>query len=364
MAEFTSKKIVLAMDMAGCPNRCRHCWLGNPPNRHVPEETLRWVVKQFREWTTCRGEGFPHSITAMTWYREPDFAPNYRYLWELEKELSDPGEAIRYELLSIWRLSHDTGYAQWAREIGTAVCQISFFGLEENTDNFTRRLGAFQDSLLATERLLQVGIRPRWQVFLTQRLLPDLEGFIDLINKLELETRVRDMGHEFEVFVHPIAPDGEAFTIEHLRPTAEIVSKIPAYLSQKTRQHHRVSSLEECLGKTEGEWIGKLYQEDQPYAVYPETLGFMVTPQLDVFSNIGEPMPWWRLGNLKTDSVETIIHRYENDQVPGLFAHFHIPISELARNFGRQGSHYLYTRDDLILRWLRLWGENTWKNRP
>lgn len=352
------------MDMAGCPNRCRHCWLGHPPNRRVSEDTFRWVVKQFRDLIPY-GENKPFAkpLTAMTWYREPDFASNYRELWELEKELSDTGAAKRFELLSIWRLARDKTYAQWAREIGTEECQISFFGLEENTDYFTRRRGSFKDSLLATERLLDVGIRPRWQLFLTERLIPELESLVELIQTMKLEERVQAMGYEFEVFVHPVAPDGEAFNIEHLRPTVDVLSSIPSYLAEKTKQYQDVTTLEECLGKAEKDWIIELSEENESFATYPDTLAFMVTPELDVFSNLGEPMPWWKLGNLKIDGVERLMQCFENDKVPGLFANFHIPISQLAQIYGRKDSQYIYTRDGLVLRWLRMWGEEHWQIR-
>jgi hypothetical protein len=354
--------MAVIMDMAGCPNRCRHCWLGHPPNRRVSEDRLRWVVKQFRDWIRP-GEKRPFAkpLTVMTWYREPDYAPHYRELWELEKELSDTGAAKRFELLSIWRLARDEEYAQWARDIGTEVCQISFFGGEETTDYFTRRRGSFQDSLLATERLLEVGIRPRWQLFLNKRLLPELEAFVRLIQTAELEKRVRALGHEFEVFLHPIAPDGEAFHIEHLRPTVDILSAIPGYLAEKTQEYLGASTLEECLGKAEKDWIAELAKEGESFAALPPALAFMVTPELDVFSNVGEPMPWWRLGNLQAESVDEIMHCYENDQAPGLHVNFHIPVSQLAQKYGRKNSQSMYTRDDLILRWLRMWGEEYWQ---
>jgi len=170
------------VDLAGCPNRCRHCWLGNPPNRRVSRETFRDVVQQFRAWVRPgESQPFTTALGVFTWYREPDFAPDYRALWALEQELSDRGEARRFELLSIWRLAHDEDYARWAREIGAEACQISFFGLEENTDYFMRRSGAFKDALVATERLLAAGIRPRWQLFLTERAIPELEEFVELI---------------------------------------------------------------------------------------------------------------------------------------------------------------------------------------
>jgi hypothetical protein len=384
---FKSCKMVVAVDMAGCPNRCRHCWLGSPPNRRVTEETLRRVVGQFRAWMQGHhvgtqehhvgmqpGDAEPaiRSLGVATWYREPDFAPNYRQLWELEKELSDPGEARRFELLSIWRLARDEGYAAWAREIGTEACQISLFGLEGNTDYFCRRRGAFRDSLLATERLLQAGIRPRWQVFLTERLVPELDALVDLIRSLNLDltgfpkpVRSADASSDpvrstFEVFVHGVSPDGEGFNLEPLRPTVDVLSRIPPYLVEKTLQHAGKATLEECLGKAEADWLPELAEADAPFAAYPDTLAFMVTPELDVYSNLGEPMPWWRLGNLDVEGLDTIMRRYVHDEAPGLWANFHVPVSELARAYGRPESRLLYERDDLITRWLRMWAEDRW----
>jgi MoaA/NifB/PqqE/SkfB family radical SAM enzyme len=362
MPEIRSRKMVVMVDMAGCPNRCRHCWLGNSPNRRVSENTLRWIVQQFREWVRP-GESVPfvEALGVFTWYREPDFSPNYRELWELEKELSDPGEARRFELLSIWRLARDESYARWARDIGTEKCQITFFGLEENTDYFTRRRGAFKDSLLATERLLEVGILPRWQVFLTTRSVPELEDFVALIDDMRLEEQARAPGSEFEVFAHAPSPTGEAFHIEHLRPAADVLYEIPEYLAEKSMQHFDVTTLEECFGKAESDWLPDLLCDDAPYAEYPSTLGFMVTPALDVFSNVEEPMPWWRLGNLDSDGIASVMQRFQNDAVPGLDAHFCVPVSQLALTYGRKDSRLLYGRGDLISRWVRMWAESRWK---
>jgi hypothetical protein len=208
---------------------------------------------------------------------------------------------------------------------------------------------------------LEVGIRPRWQLFLTECVIPELEEFVALIHRLELDKRVRELGHEFQVFVHPVAPDGEAFNIEHVRPTVDVLASIPDYLVEKTLQHRGTSSLEECLGKAEGDWMAELLGKNEPFATYPDTLAFMVTPELDVFSNLGEPTPWWRLGNLRLEGVDGIMRCFEHDRVPGLHVNFHVPVSELAQTYGRKDSRRLYTQGDLILRWLRMWGEDYWQ---
>jgi hypothetical protein len=311
----------------------------------------------------------------MTWYREPDFAPNYRELYELEKELNR-GKATRFELLSIWRLARDESYAKWAYDVGvtdksietsvgedTKSCQITFFGMEKTTDYFTRRRGSFRDNLVATERLLEVGIKPRWQLFLTKPIIPELDDLVSLVESMNLEKRVCDIGGEFEIFIHTPGPDGEAWNIEYLRPDVDVVSQIPNYLVEKTKSHFGTSSVEATFGYAENELIEQLLNDSQPYAWQPEHLAFMVTSNLDVFSNITELTPWWRLGNLKTDGIGEIMRRFENDETEGMYAHFHIPISTLADAYGRRDNRKIYKIGDLKVRLIRQWAQSQWEKK-
>ena len=376
MPKFWSRDISVLVDMAGCPNRCRHCWLGCPPNKLVSEETIRWAIQQFKEWVyPGEQEPFADPLTVNTWYREPDFAPNYRELYELEKELNE-GKAIRFELLSIWRLARDKSYAKWARDVGntdkrpgtsmdegTQSCQISFFGMEKTTDYFTRRPGSFRDNIIATERLLEVGIKPRWQLFLTKPIIPELDDLLHLAESMNLEKRVNDIGGEFEIFIHAPGPVGEAWNIEHLRPDADVISQIPTYLVEKTKAHFGASSVKEAFGYAEDDLIPRLLDDSQPDASQPEHLAFMITSDLDVFSNIEELTHWWRLGNLKTDDVGDIMHRFENDDTPGMHAHFHVPVSTLADVYGQKGSRKIYKIGDMKERLVRQWAQSQWAER-
>jgi hypothetical protein len=160
MPSIATKKIGVALDMHGCPNRCRHCYLGFGTNRPLSDADFRWTARQFREYLKHSSTAID-SVNFSSDFREPDFSDGYRHLYELEKALSDE-EPVRYELLSIWRLAHDKEYASWAKSVRPQTCQITFFGMEETTDWFYRRKGAFKDALTATERLLEVGMKPRW----------------------------------------------------------------------------------------------------------------------------------------------------------------------------------------------------------
>ncbi len=357
MPDLKSKKIAVTMDMAGCPNRCRHCWLGHMPNGKVRSDVLEEVVGKFRKWKP-EGETEPYfdKIIVNTWFREPDFAPDYKELHALEERLGD--EVLRFELLSVWRLARDREYAKWAADIGTKACQISFFGMEETTDFFTGRKGAFKDNLTATDRLLDAGIAPRWQFFLNERNESELEAFVGLIEGLKLEERCDEIGAKFGFFAHIPAPDGEAFDLEGSRPKEGFIGSIPEYMKKKTLEHFGTGSLDEVVGRPEKDLLPELLREDEPFGKEPPLLAFMVTPILDVYSNIGELKKWWRLGNLGAEPLDAVMERFLNDDVLGLRVNFRIPVSELARRYGRKDSEFLYTGEDLIRRWMRMYGED------
>ncbi|MGN1143434.1 MAG: hypothetical protein ACI4SU_02625, partial [Anaerovoracaceae bacterium] len=75
------KKTTIALDMNGCPNRCRHCWIGHSPNGNLTEEDLKYAAAQFRPYTDC--------LEVYDWYREPDYHDDYKLRWELCEQLSD-----------------------------------------------------------------------------------------------------------------------------------------------------------------------------------------------------------------------------------------------------------------------------------
>ncbi len=331
----------VALDMHGCPNRCRHCYLGFRGSTQLSEEDLRWVAQLFRNYIR-EGQTTPfiEKLTVCSWFREPDFPEHYRQLYELEAELSD-GEPARFELLSVWRLARDKNYAKWAKKVGPDTCQVTFFGMEETNDWFHGRRGAFEDNLVATERLLEAGMKPRWQIFLTKKIIPEIGQLLKVIDQLKLRDRVKSLGEDFVVFLHTPSPDGEARRIEYLRPTIEETKSIPAELINACKKHFK----KETLWHTERELISRILGEDEtyPYAYrYPEVLWFLINYNWDVFSNIGSVEPWWKLGNLKKDTVEEIFDNFEQNHTLGLETIYSVPAKTLATHFGDSNSKVVY----------------------
>ena len=155
-----SKSLTLAVDMFGCPNRCKHCWIGHMPNRVMEENANAWLVNYFKPYF--------NSITYYSWLREPDYCDDYAQRWTRDKGLSVNSEPLRFELASFWRIVRDPHYVAFLKEVGVKKVQLTFFGMEEMTDKYTGRRGAFRESLEVTEILIANQIAPRRQAFINE----------------------------------------------------------------------------------------------------------------------------------------------------------------------------------------------------
>lgn len=361
MPKIDREQIGVAFDMQGCPNRCRHCYLGLGSNRGLAESDVRWGVSRFRDFI-CRTNTPIKKLSVATWFREPDYGDNYRQLYELESELGD-GSPNRYELLSVWRLARDRTYADWARSVGPNMCQISLAGMKEATDWFYRRKGAFDDALAATERLLDAGMKPRWQLFLTTKLLPDINKVLRLVEELRLRDRVQEVGGEFQMFMHSPGPEHEGRKIEEFRPTADQVMGLPEAILQASREHFG----RHVLWQTEATLCSEIIDDNAPEKradPLPEALWFLIRSNWDVFANIGTLEPWWCLGNMKEDSVESMIRRFEGDDVLGLQVLFHKSSTELVEHYGDPTCRKIYSdKGDLLSLYRGKHCEREWNKR-
>jgi sulfatase maturation enzyme AslB (radical SAM superfamily) len=319
-----------------------------------------WVCEQFKNYR-INGKSPFNDLEFMSWFREPDFADNYKELWELEKQLSTT-KTPHFELASIWRLVRDEFYAPWLKNLGVDCIQITFFGTEKNTDRFSGRKGTFVDIMNAIELILENGIVPRILMFPFSTTIDDFKGFERIFAEIHLEERINKLGKEFILFFHLPTPDGEAFNLEKIRIRRSEAQRLPDYFIQKTLIHFEADSIEK-LWKTEAELIPSLLKQENPLNENHQVPALMVTSDFNVYPNSGEIAPWCCLGNLKTDGVDAVMESYLNHHTLGLKMNHEMPVSYLARKYGNLRGDRLYaTSTDLVLKWFRLEGIDSLKD--
>ena len=314
--------------MYGCPNRCKHCWLGHMPNRKMEDGSDEWIENYFKPYFEC--------ICFYSWIREPDFCDDYRERWQKDLALSVDKMPERFELASFWRLVRDQQYVKFLKEVGVKTVQLTFFGLDALTDKYIGRKGAFQELLKATEILLENEIAPRWQTFIYEENKEELVALLRLSEQLKLKERCRAFGAEFNFFVHAGGCDGENRKQYEIWIEKEHIPEelIPYYLDYET-----------LLTEKDG---CELLKEDNTYNVPHNEDGIVlyVSNNYDVFFNFTHMSEEWKIGNLKTDNQEELIRRIVEEDIPALNMARRITMKELVAKYGNEQSNKAFQLED------------------
>lgn len=326
------QRLTVCLDMAGCPNRCLHCWLGHAPNGRFSPEDLRWMAQQFRP--------FARRMEVFSWYREPDFRADYRALWALEQSLSDE-KTPHFELLSTWRAVHDADYIPWLESLGVRAVQLTFFGGAAMTDRYTGRAGAYDELVSLLDPLRKHGITPRFQVFVNRENIGEMEEIVRLAQQSGLAD-----DPDFHAFVHAGSCDGANEALYPVRVTPEDVGRLPEPLVRWTEQYLH-QPIRDVFGRTEAEWAAQLLDETQPIgSPLDDELVLYIDANWDVYPNVTAPQPAWRLGNLRTDGPQAVLERCLSQDAPALRICRETPAKALAAACADRSSQRLFTRGD------------------
>lgn len=319
-----TKDLIILTDMYGCPNRCRHCWLGHMPNKRMPDNSDKVIVEYFKPYF--------RSITFYSWVREPDFCDKYVERWQRDNEISFNAKPQRFELASFWRLVRDENYVCFLKTIGVNKVQLTFFGTEEMTDWYVGRKGAYQELLQATELLINNQITPRWQVFINDENATDITELLAYSKELKLSERCKEFGGEFSFFIHSGSCDGENRKLYPLRINKEDipVDLIPYYINFSET-------------KTEAELCGILSCDDTCFAYHNDSeIILIIANNFDVYFNFTHMRPEWKIGNILTDESSELVRRIVSEDIPALVLARNTPVSALVKRFGNPQSHKIF----------------------
>ena len=321
-------KLTLAVDMYGCPNRCRHCWLSHMPNRVMEASADEWIVNLFKPYYEC--------IEFFSWLREPDYCPDYRARWERDKQLSVNAVPPRFELASFWRLVRDPEYVLFLKEVGVGCVQLTLFGMEETTDRYIGRKGAFRELLQATEILIRHEISPRWQCFINEENKDEIVRVLGLSEELKLKERTEAFGGVFRFFVHAGSCDGENRKLYPIRIRAGQVPEalIPYFLNFSENLPER-------------ELCNKLRNDRTHFVPHNEgDIVLYVGNDYDLFFNFTHMRKEWRIGNLREDPIEELVRRVNEEDIPALRNARAVTLGELVARYGDPDSDRLFEEED------------------
>ena len=313
----------LVVDMHGCPNRCLHCWLGHMPNRTLPDGTDRFIVDYFRPYFG--------RIAYYSWMREPDFCDDYRERWLKDIAVSVNAVPQRFELASFWRIARDGAYIPFLKEVGVKKVQLTLFGLNETQDRYVGRKGAFDEVMLATRKLMESGIVPRWQCFINEENIREIEEVYALYRRIKAESCP-----EMEFFVHEGSCDGENRRLYPIRIRKKHIpdSLVPVYLG-----YDELLEEKDCVREL-------LTCDGSPEYSLPGDVTLNISNTLDAYLNFTHLSAPWRVGNLKADSPGTLNDRLRAGDIPALRLAKRVTWKELVRRYGDAGSERSFSLDD------------------
>lgn len=324
----TNKNLILAVDMYGCPNRCKHCWLGHMPNKKMKNGDDELIVNFFKPYF--------NSVTYYSWLREPDFCDNYAERWIKDNQISVNAKPQRFELASFYRLVRDAEYIKFLKSLNVKAVQLTFFGLEKLTDKYVGRKGAFDELLRSSDLLIKNQISPRWQAFINQENALEIVKLLELSKKLNLVERCRNFGGEFKFFVHAGSCDGENRKLYDIRINKEDIPKalIPYY-----------NDFDKML--TESELCCKLKNDTSHFVYHNEDeITLNISNEFDVYFNFTHMTDDWKIGNLKSDSQDEITRKILDENTYALNTARSITISDLVRNYGNFCSERIFDEYD------------------
>lgn len=330
------KQLTVCFDMAGCPNRCKHCWIGVTPNGRRTLDDLFFVADSFKP--------FANKIEVYSWYREPDYLNNYKELWKLENQLSGFHHK-HFELLSFYRAVRDREYVPWLRSLGVREVQLTLFGTEKATDEYVGRKGAFKEIVKTIDILLAHGIAPRIQIFIHKDNLMDMTNLETYLESIDLEKRCENIGQKFHLFVHQGGCDGESENLYDQWLTSDDLSHIPQYFIKKTLDYFKKTNIQAIFGKPERAFFKTALKDLSTTNFVKEEPVFYADKDFNVYPNISAAKVWWHLGNLKTDGINKIISNYRDNKSIAQTLSVTIPFSEMVKSVGNPNSDRLFTKE-------------------
>ncbi len=322
------KKLDLVVDMYGCPNRCKHCWLGHIEHSRMSDNADEFIVNYFKPYFD--------EIVFYSWMREPDFVNSYEERWERDKSLSVGGVPQRFELASFYRLCRDEHYVHFLKKVGVKEVQLTFFGMEEMTDKYVGRKGSFKELMTAANILMENGIIPRYQVFINEENKNEIVRLIEYLKENRELQKCDDKVIPFKLFIHEGSCDGENRKLYDIK-----ISKndIPKELIEYYLGYDELYSERECCEMLMNDRSSYVYHNADEIVLY-------ITSDFSVYYNFTNMSENWKIGNMKEEEAGELVKKIISENTFALNKAREITLGELVKRYGDFKSDKAFSLDD------------------
>jgi hypothetical protein len=269
----TVTRLLLQLEVVGCPTVCRHCWAQGVPYPAMPLDDVARVLAQAHAFCGEHGLGFAaypmHEVAA-----HPQAA-------QILGLFAEHVGAAEFEPLATTGVPLATR-ADWrellaaASRLGMTTVWVAFHGLGAEHDRQVNRSGAYAETCLAIQRVHASGLRAGCNIFLTKANAPQAERLLGALQRLQVDGMWWGPADYY--------PTPRARRSEPLRPR-------PSDLRPLATQIPRVSLFDHAVwgdleGHTEAAWMGRALAGDWPETPSHDgqVLELVCRPNLDVHS--------------------------------------------------------------------------------
>jgi len=331
------KKGTICLDMVGCPNNCKHCWIGKNHNGDLKIDDLLYVRDEFKKVIT--------NLDLHSWYKEPDYHKYYKDLYKIEINNSITHKG-HFELISFYRAVRDKEYIPWLSSIGLKKAQLTFFGMEKSTNYYVGRKTALLELIETINLLLENKIAPRIQIFTYKDNIDELNDLLTLFNAMNLEERCKEIGQEFNIFTHQGSAIGLSMNLVDNWITTNDLEKIPEYLKLKTFEYFNTNTYENVFGFPEKILYDESLNKNIELKLVVDEPVFYIDKDFNVYPNHSEVNKYWLLGNLKEADINDIIKVYLNNESIAQKVYKETPFKEMVLECGNPERDILFLRSD------------------
>ncbi len=208
--------------------------------------------------------------------------------------------------------------------------------MEELTDKYVGRKGAFKEIITAANILMDNGITPRYQVFINKENKNEILHLLAYLQKLYADKRCEENRLPFEFFVHEGSCDGENRKLYDIRIEKQ---DIPEELVKYYLGYDKLYSEKECCEILKDDLSHYVYHNEDEMTLY-------ITSDYRVYYNFANISENWKAGNLKEEAAEALVARLINEDTFALNEARKITLSKLVELYGRPDSQRAFSLND------------------